>query len=276
MDLGIAGRWALVCGASRGLGFGCAKALVQEGVNVVINARDPAALQQAATVLIAAGAGTASAGGQKNQKPKVLLVAADITTEAGRAAALSVPGGPGSAFDIVVTNAGGPPPGDFREWDRDTWLRALDANMLTPIELIRATVDGMAARGFGRIVNITSSAVKAPIDILGLSNGARSGLTGFVAGVARGSVACHGVTLNNLLPGKFDTDRLAATFAASAAQSGRSTQQVREAQQAAVPAGRFGTAQEFGAICAFLCSVHAGYITGQNVLPDGGFYPGTF
>ncbi len=276
MDLGIAGRWALVCGASRGLGFGCAKALVQEGVNVVINARDPAALQQAATVLIAAGAGAASAGGQKDQKPKVLLVAADITTEAGRAAALSVPGGPGSAFDIVVTNAGGPPPGDFREWDRDTWLRALDANMLTPIELIRATVDGMAARGFGRIVNITSSAVKAPIDILGLSNGARSGLTGFVAGVARGSVARHGVTLNNLLPGKFDTDRLTATFAASAAQSGRSTQQVREAQQAAVPAGRFGTAQEFGAICAFLCSVHAGYITGQNVLPDGGFYPGTF
>ena len=276
MDLGIAGRWALVCGASRGLGFGCAKALVQEGVNVVINARDPAALQQAATVLIAAGAGAASAGGQKDQKPKVLLVAADITTEAGRAAALSVPGGPGSAFDIVVTNAGGPPPGDFREWDRDTWLRALDANMLTPIELIRATVDGMAARGFGRIVNITSSAVKAPIDILGLSNGARSGLTGFVAGVARGSVARHGVTLNNLLPGKFDTDRLSATFAASAAQSGRSTQQVREAQQAAVPAGRFGTAQEFGAICAFLCSVHAGYITGQNVLPDGGFYPGTF
>ena len=223
-----------------------------------------------------AGAGAASAGGQKYQKPKVLLVAADITTEAGRAAALSVPGGPGSAFDIVVTNAGGPPPGDFREWDRDTWLRALDANMLTPIELIRATVDGMAARGFGRIVNITSSAVKAPIDILGLSNGARSGLTGFVAGVARGSVARHGVTLNNLLPGKFDTDRLTATFAASAAQSGRSTQQVREAQQAAVPAGRFGTAQEFGAICAFLCSVHAGYITGQNVLPDGGFYPGTF
>ena len=276
MDLGIAGRWALVCGASRGLGLGCAQALVQEGVNVVINARDPATLRQAASLLIATGAGAASAGALKDQKPKVLVVAADITTEAGRAAALSVPGGPGSAFDIVITNAGGPPPGDFREWDRDAWLRALDANMLTPIELIRATVDGMAARGFGRVVNITSSAVKAPIDILGLSNGARSGLTGFVAGVARGSVARHGVTLNNLLPGKFDTDRLAATFAASAAQSGRSTQQVREAQQAAVPAGRFGTAQEFGAICAFLCSVHAGYITGQNVLPDGGFYPGTF
>ena len=276
MDLGIAGRWALVCGASRGLGLGCAQALVQEGVNVVINARDGAALQQAATLLVAAGADAASVGGKKHQHPVVLSVAADITTAAGRAAALSVPGGPGSAFDIVVTNAGGPPTGDFRDWDRDAWLRALDANMLTPIELIRATVDGMAARGFGRVVNITSSAVKAPIDILGLSNGARSGLTGFVAGVARGSVARHGVTLNNLLPGKFDTDRLAATFAATAAQSGRSTQQVREAQQASVPAGRFGTAREFGAICAFLCSVHAGYITGQNVLADGGVYPGTF
>ena len=282
MDLGIAGRWALVCGASRGLGFGCAQALVREGVNVVINARDADALQQAATVLIADRAQLAFAEGTKGIKnteghqPTVLVVAADITTAAGRAAALSVPGGPGSAFDIVVTNAGGPPTGDFRDWDRDAWLRALDANMLTPIELIRATVDGMAARGFGRIVNITSSAVKAPIDILGLSNGARSGLTGFVAGVARGSVARHGVTLNNLLPGKFDTDRLAATFTATAAQSGRSTQQVREAQQASVPAGRFGTAQEFGAICAFLCSVHAGYITGQNMLADGGFYPGTF
>ena len=276
MDFGIAGRWALVCGASRGLGFGCAQALVREGVNVVINARDAEALQRAASVLIADGAQGTYAGGTKGQNPSVLTVAADITTAAGRAAAWSVPGGPGSAFDIVVTNAGGPPPGDFREWDRDAWLRALDANMLTPIELIRATVDGMAARGFGRVVNITSSAVKAPIDILGLSNGARSGLTGFVAGVARGSVARHGVTLNNLLPGKFDTDRLAATFTATAAQSGRSTQQVREAQQASVPAGRFGTAQEFGAICAFLCSVHAGYITGQNVLADGGVYPGTF
>lgn len=282
MDLGIAGRWALVCGASRGLGFGCAQALVREGVNVVINARDAVALQQAASLLIADGAGAASAGGTKgtketkDQQPSVLAVAADITTAAGRAAALSALGGPGSAFDIVVTNAGGPPAGDFRDWDRDTWMRALDANMLAPIELIRATVDGMAARGFGRIVNITSSAVKAPIDILGLSNGARSGLTGFVAGVARSKVARQGVTLNNLLPGKFDTDRLAANFAASAAQSGRSTQQVREAQQASVPAGRFGNAQEFGAICAFLCSVHAGYITGQNVLADGGAYPGTY
>ena len=264
MDLGIAGKWALVCGASKGLGLGCAQALVREGVNVLIVARGADVLQTAAANLIADSARPAGA--------EVLFVAADITTEAGRAAVFAVR----RDFDIVVTNAGGPPPGDFRDWDRDAWIKAVDANMLTPIELIKATVDGMAARGFGRIVNITSSAVKSPIDILGLSNGARSGLTGFVAGVARGSVARHGVTLNNLLPGKFDTDRLTATFAASAAQSGRSTQQVREAQQAAVPAGRFGTAQEFGAICAFLCSVHAGYITGQNVLPDGGFYPGTF
>ena len=276
MDLGIAGKWALVCGASKGLGLGCAQALVREGVNLVINARNPDALALAASDLIAAGASAAGARGQKDHIPTVLTVAADITTPAGREAAFHVPGGPGCSFDIVVTNAGGPPTGDFRDWGRAEWIAAVEANMLTPIELIKATVDGMAARGFGRIVNITSSAVKAPIDILGLSNGARSGLTGFVAGVARGSVARHGVTLNNLLPGKFDTDRLTATFAASAAQSGRSTQQVREAQQAAVPAGRFGTAQEFGAICAFLCSVHAGYITGQNVLPDGGFYPGTF
>ena len=176
----------------------------------------------------------------------------------------------------MVTNAGGPPPGDFREWDRDAWMRAVDANMLTPIELIRATVDGMAQRGFGRIVNITSSAVKAPIDILGLSNGARSGLTGFVAGVARSAIAAQGVTINNLLPGKFDTDRLAGTLQAAAGKTGKSLDEVRRAQQGAIPARRFGTPQEFGAICAFLCSVHAGYMTGQNVLADGGAYPGTF
>ena len=203
-------------------------------------------------------------------------MAADITTEVGREAVFAVPGGPGRDFDIVVTNAGGPPPGDFRDWDRDAWMAALDANMLTPIALIRATVDGMAARGFGRIVNITSSAVKAPIDILGLSNGARSGLTGFVAGAARSAVAGRGVTINNLLPGKFDTDRLAATFAGAAARSGKTLQDVRDAQRASIPAGRFGEASEFGAICAFLCSVHAGYITGQNLLADGGAYPGAF
>ncbi|MCO5102574.1 MAG: SDR family oxidoreductase [Burkholderiaceae bacterium] len=276
MDLGIAGKWALVCGASKGLGLGCAQALAREGVNLVINARGEAALAAAASEMIAATAYSASAGGLNNSKIRVLTVAADITTEAGREAALSVPGGPGRDFDIVVTNAGGPPPGDFRDWNRSDWIAALDANMLTPIALMRATVDGMAGRGFGRIVNITSSAVKAPIDILGLSNGARSGLTGFVAGAARSAVAASGVTINNLLPGKFDTDRLAATFAGAAARSGRALQEVREAQRASIPARRFGNAQEFGAICAFLCSVHAGYINGQNLLADGGAYPGSF
>lgn len=267
MDLGIAGKWALVCGASKGLGYGCAKALVREGVSVVINARDAQALGDAARRL---GADSGASGA------KVIAVAADITTREGRDAVLAAPGGPGRDFDILVTNAGGPPTGDFRDWDRDAWIRAVDANMLTPIELIKATVDGMALRGFGRIVNITSSAVKAPIDILGLSNGARSGLTGFVAGVSRSPIAARGVTINNLLPGKFDTDRLASTVAATASRSGRSVEDVRRAHQAQIPAGRYGTAEEFGAICAFLCSVHAGYMTGQNVLADGGAYPGTF
>ena len=276
MDLGIAGKWALVCGASKGLGYGCAQALVREGVNVVINARHADALDQAAQSLIAQTPYEISATGQKDFKPQVLAVAADITTAEGRAAVFSAAGGPGRDFDIVVTNAGGPPTGDFRDWDRDAWIKALDANMLTPIALIQATVDGMAERGFGRIVNITSSAVKAPIDILGLSNGARSGLTGFVAGVSRSKVAARGVTINNLLPGKFDTDRLAATVNAAASKAGKSVQDVRSAQQAQIPAGRFGTAEEFGAICAFLCSVQAGYMTGQNVLADGGAYPGTF
>ena len=265
MDLGIAGKWALVGGASKGLGWGCAQALAAEGVNVVMVARGAEVLGAAAAALAQAYPGV-----------KVLPVAADITTAEGRAAALSVQGGPGTDFDIVVTNAGGPPPGDFRQWDREAWLKAVDANMLTPIELIKATVDGMAARGFGRIVNITSSAVKAPIDILGLSNGARSGLTGFVAGVARSPLAAKGVTLNNLLPGKFDTDRIATTLKAAAEKTGKSLDDIRAAQQAQIPAGRFGQPHEFGAICAFLCSVHAGYITGQNVLADGGAYPGTF
>jgi 3-oxoacyl-[acyl-carrier protein] reductase len=268
MDLGIAGKWALVCGASKGLGFGCAQALVNEGVHVVINARNADVLAQAASRLQAQGAAA---------QVKVIAVAADITTAEGRAAVFAAAGGPGRDFDIVVTNAGGPPPGDFRDWDRDAWIKAVDANMLTPIELIKATVDNMAARGFGRIVNITSSAVKAPIDILGLSNGARSGLTGFVAGVSRSSkLASRGVTINSLLPGKFDTDRLASTVGAAAARSGTSVEDLRRVQQAQIPAGRYGTAEEFGAICAFLCSVHAGYMTGQNVLADGGAYPGTY
>jgi 3-oxoacyl-[acyl-carrier protein] reductase len=277
MDLGLQGKWALVCGASKGLGLGCAQALAAEGVNVVMVARGAEVLHAAAENIRADLSIQTSAGGKKSLKNAVVVVAADITTPEGRAAALGVTGGPGTAFDIVVTNAGGPPPGDFRDWERDAWLKAIDANMLTPIELIKATVDGMAARGFGRIVNITSSAVKAPIDILGLSNGARSGLTGFVAGVARNpTLAAHGVTLNNLLPGKFDTDRIKTTIAGAAQKQGKTVEEVRAAQIAQIPAKRFGTPQEFGQICAFLCSVQAGYITGQNVLADGGAFGGAF
>ena len=264
MDLGIAGKWALVCGASKGLGLGCAQALVREGVNVLIVARGADVLQTAAANLIADSARPAGA--------EVLFVAADITTEAGRTAVFAVR----RDFDIVVTNAGGPPPGDFRDWDRDAWIKAVDANMLTPIELIKATVDGMAARGFGRIVNITSSAVKSPIDILGLSNGARSGLTGFVAGVSRSGLAAQGVTINNLLPGAFDTDRLRGNMAGAAQKTGKPVDAIIDTRRKAIPAQRFGTPEEFGAICAFLCSTHAGYMTGQNVLADGGAYPGTY
>ena len=275
MDLGIANKWALVCAASKGLGRGCAQALVNEGVNVVINARGADALQDTARQLkVMAATWAAAAPGR--MAPKVIAVAADITTEAGRAAVLNAEGGPGKNFDMLVNNAGGPPPGDFRDWDREAWVKALDANMLTPIALIQAVIDGMAERGFGRIVNITSSSVKAPIDILGLSNGARSGLTGFVAGVARSAIAGRGVTINNLLPGKFDTDRIAATITATAQKTGKSAAEIRAAQQKQIPAGRYGTADEFGAICAFLCSQQAAYLTGQNILPDGGAYPGTY
>ncbi len=265
MDLGIAGKWALVGGASKGLGRGCAEALAAEGVNVLMVARGAEALTAAATEI---RAGCASQSGAEVQ-----FVAADITTPEGRAAVFAVR----RDFDIVVTNAGGPPPGAFRDWDRDAWIKAIDANMLTPIELIKATIDGMLARGFGRIVNITSSAVKAPIDILGLSNGARSGLTGFVAGLARNpEIAAKGVTINNLLPGKFDTDRLRGNMQGMAQKSGKPLEDVRAAQQGQIPARRFGTAEEFGAICAFLCSQQAAYLTGQNILPDGGAYPGTY
>lgn len=260
MDLGIAGRWALVCAASKGLGLGCARALAREGVNVVIAARGEEALARAAAELKALpGAG------------EIRTVVADVTTEAGRAAALATC----PQVDILVNNAGGPPAGDFRQFKREDWIAALDANMLAPIELIRATVDGMIERGFGRIINITSSSVKAPIDILGLSNGARSGLTGFVAGVARRTVA-HNVTINNLLPGHFDTDRLRGNFAYVAQQQGLDAGQIAERKRTQIPAGRFGDADEFGAACAFLCSAQAGYITGQNLLIDGGAYPGTF
>ena len=259
MDLGIKGRKAVVCAARKGLGKGCAMHLAREGVDLVINARTATELEATAAEI------------RKETGVKVTAVAIDITTPEGRAAVLAACPEP----DILINNAGGPPPGDFRDWTRDDWIKAIDANMLTPIELIKATVDGMMKRGFGRIVNITSSSVKAPIDVLGLSNGARSGLTGFVAGIARKTVK-HGVTINGLLPGPFDTDRLRGTMAARARMNNRSFEQERDMAAAAHPAGRFGTADEFGAACAFLCSVYAGYITGQNVLMDGGQYPGTY
>ncbi|WP_295645381.1 SDR family oxidoreductase [uncultured Methylibium sp.] len=260
MDLGIAGKWALVCAASKGLGKGCAQALAGEGVNLVVTARGADALEATARELRAIRAGI-----------EVRAVAGDIATPEGRAAAL----GACPQVDILVNNAGGPPPGDFRDWDRDAWIRALDANMLAPIELMKAVVDPMMARGFGRIVNITSAAVKAPIDILGLSNGARSGLTGFVAGLSRKTVA-RNVTINNLLPGPFDTDRLKATMAGAAQAAGKPIEEVMAQRALQNPARRFGTAAEFGAACAFLCSAQAGFITGQNLLMDGGAYPGTF
>jgi 3-oxoacyl-[acyl-carrier protein] reductase len=259
MDLGIAGKRALVCAASKGLGRGCAQALADAGCDVTIVARNAELLRKAAEEI-----------GARAGRP-VGFVAVDITTTEGREAALAACPQP----DILVNNAGGPPPGDFRDWDRAAWLRAIDANMLTPIELIKSTVDAMIARKFGRIVNITSSAVKAPIDVLGLSNGARSGLTGFIAGLAR-KVAAHNVTINNLLPGSFDTDRFRATIEARAKAQGKSIEETLRATRAATPAGRTGTIEEFGATCAFLCSAHAGFIVGQNVLIDGGSYPGTF
>ena len=259
MDLGIRGKTALVCGASRGLGYGCAEALAAEGVKLTLVARRAEVLEASAGQI------------RKVHGAEVVAIAADIATPEGRAQVLSACPQP----DILVTNAAGPKQGDFRDWSRDDWIAALDANMLTPIELIKATVDGMIARGFGRIVNITSSAVKAPIDSLGLSNGARSGLTGFVAGLARRTVA-HNVTINNLLPGAFDTDRLAAIFSSAAQATGKSLDEIGEKRRNAIPARRFGTPHEFGAACAFLCSAHAGYITGQNLLIDGGAYPGTF
>ncbi len=259
MDLGIAGKKAIVCAASKGLGRGCAMALAENGVQLVINARTRETLEStAAEIRQATGV-------------EVEAVACDITTADGRKQVLEACPEP----DILVNNAGGPPPGDFREWGEAEWLAALNANMITPIELIRATVDTMGAKGWGRIVNITSSAVKAPIDVLGLSNGARSGLTGFVAGTAR-AVAGTGVTINNILPGRFDTDRLRGGIAFNAKKSGKSVEEIERGHKAAIPTGRFGDPYEFGALCAFVCSVHAGYITAQNLLIDGGTYPGTY
>ena len=252
MDLGIAGKRALVCGASKGLGRGCAEALAGAGVDLVMIARGAEALEAAAADIRAA------------HQVNVVTVAGDITTEAGRAAVLAH--GP---FDILVTNAGGPPPGMWSDWSRDDFLKALDSNMLTPIALMQAVLPGMMAQGWGRVVNITSVSVKSPIATLGLSNSARAGLTGFVAGTAR-QVAGKGITINNLLPGIHATDRAIALDGAVVKARGISLEQAVAERSATIPAGRYGTAAEFGATCAFLCSQHAGFIVGQNILLDGG------
>ena len=259
MDLGIRGKTALVCAASKGLGRGCAISLAREGVRLVITARGREALEKTAAEI------------RKQCGVDVTTVAGDITTDEGKRAALTACPAP----DILVTNAGGPPTGDFREWDREAWIKALTANMLTPIELIKATVDGMIARKFGRIVNITSMAVKAPIPALGLSNGARTGLTGFVAGLSRQTVK-HNVTINNLLPGSFLTDRTKQTIAGFARAAGLTEEQAAAERLRSIPAGRLGDPAEFGDACAYLCSAQASYVTGQNFLIDGGAYPGTF
>ena len=252
MDLGISGKRALVCASSKGLGRGCAEALAQAGVDLVLNARGAEALEATAAALRETGV-------------SVTAVAADITSEAGRADVLDAAG----AVDILVTNAGGPPPGLWSDWEREDFIAALDANMLAPIALMKALLPGMMARGWGRVVNITSQSVKAPIPQLGLSNAARTGLTGYVAGTAR-QVAGKGVTINNLLPGIHATDRADALDGGVVAARGSTLEEARAERSATIPAGRYGTAAEFGAACAFLCSVHAGFIVGQNILLDGG------
>ena len=253
MDLGIKGKRALVCASSKGLGLGCARALAEAGVDLVMNARVVDALEAAAAAI------------RKDFGVTVDTVAADVTTENGRAAVLNAAQG----VDILVTNAGGPPPGLWSDWDRDDFIRALDSNMLTPIALMKALMPAMMERGWGRVVNITSQSVKAPIPQLGLSNAARTGLTGYVAGTAR-QVASKGVTINNLLPGIHATDRADALDGGVAKAQGISLEEARVRRAASIPAGRYGTSEEFGATCAFLCSVHAGFIVGQNVLLDGG------
>ena len=253
MDLGIKGKRALVCASSKGLGLGCARALAEAGVDLVMNARGAEALEAAAAAIRA------------DYGVKVDTVAADVTTENGRTAVLNAAQG----VDILVTNAGGPPPGLWSDWDRDDFIRALDSNMLTPIALMKALMPAMMDRGWGRVVNITSQSVKAPIPQLGLSNAARTGLTGYVAGTAR-QVAGKGVTINNLLPGIHATDRADALDGGVVKAQGITLEEARTRRAATIPAGRYGTSAEFGAACAFLCSVHAGFIVGQNILLDGG------
>ena len=253
MDLGISGKRALVCASSKGLGRGCAEALAAEGVHLVMNARGSDALEEAAAAIRAA------------HGVEVTSVAADITTEDGRAAVLAAAGD----VDILVTNAGGPPPGMWTDWDREDFIGALDANMLTPIALMKALVPGMMDRGWGRVVNITSVSVKSPVAVLGLSNSARAGLTGYVAGTSR-QVAGKGVIINNLLPGIHDTDRATALDGGVSKSEGISMEAARAKREVTIPVGRYDTAAEFGAACAFLCSAHAGFIVGQNLLLDGG------
>jgi len=253
MDLGIKGKRALVCASSKGLGFGCANALGEAGVELVMNARGNAALQSAAETI------------RQTHGVEVTAVAADITSDSGREDVIGAAG----EIDILITNAGGPPPGMWSDWDRDDFVDALDANMLTPIALMSAMLPGMIDRGWGRVVNITSQSVKAPIAVLGLSNSARAGLTGYVAGTSR-QVAASGVTINNLLPGSHDTDRITSLNKQTAEKQGVSEHEIRKAGMANIPAGRYGTIEEFGATCAFLCSQHAGFIVGQNILLDGG------
>ncbi|MFD1333203.1 SDR family oxidoreductase [Methylopila musalis] len=259
MDLGIAGRTAIVCASSKGLGRACAHALAREGARVVVNGRDAARLDATAAAL------------RDATDAEVIAVVGDVATPEGQAALLAAAPEP----DILVTNNAGPPRKDFRALDRDAMLAGVVANMVTPIELIQQVIDGMAERGFGRIVNITSASVKAPISGLDLSSGARAGLTAFLAGVAR-TVAHRNVTINNILPGMFDTDRLRGGFPAEAALRGVTPEEVAAIRMAAVPARRFGEPAEFGELCAFLCSAQAGYVTGQNLLIDGGGFPGAF
>ncbi|KFI25983.1 short-chain dehydrogenase [Haematobacter massiliensis] len=253
MDLGIRGRRALVCASSKGLGRGCAEALAEAGVNLILNARGAEALEATAAHI------------RDRYDVEVTTVAADIVDAEGRARVLEATG----QADILVTNAGGPPPGVWTDWSRDDFIKALDANLLTPVALMQALVPGMAERGWGRVVNITSQSVRAPIAALGLSNTARTGLTGFVAGTSR-QVAGKGVAINNLLPGIHDTDRATALDGGMAKQAGISVAEARQRRYASIPAGRYGTAEEFGAACAFLCSQYAGFFIGQNFMPDGG------
>ena len=253
MDLGISGKRALVCASSKGLGLGCAEALAEAGVDLVMNARGAEALEASAQMI------------RDTYGVDVVTVATDVTTPEGQAKVLEAAQG----VDILVTNAGGPPPGMWSDWDRDDFIRALDANMLAPIALMKALLPGMMERGWGRVVNITSQSVKAPIPALGLSNSARAGLTGYVAGTAR-QVAGSGVNINNLQPGIHATDRAVSLDGGVAQAQGISPEQAKVNRCATIPAGRYGTRQEFGAACAFLCSQHAGFMVGQNILLDGG------